>query len=102
KNVTINRAMMDDGNPINIGRIPKGCPKTCHVIAVPSPIHIDVSPAIFGTLFHYIPNMTGANKPDTTIAVPVFKRCTKHCINKDNTNDTKHTIKTEMLLKNNT
>src|SRR5690625_416856 len=98
KNVTVNNMMIDIGRPIKTGCQPKGCPKNCQTTAVIRPPHIDVTPALFGTLFQYKPNMTGANKLETAIAVPVTIRLTNPGIVRDNTSAITETIKTEILL----
>src|SRR5699024_10227915 len=101
KNVTVNNITIDIGKPIKTGCKPNGCPKICQITAVISPPHIDATPAAFVTLFQYKPNIIGANRLETAIAVPVTIRLTNPGIVRDNTRATTETIKTEILLQNN-
>src|SRR5699024_1630927 len=98
KNVTVNNITIDIGKPMKTGCKPKGCPKICQIKAVIRPPHIDATPAAFVTLFQYKPNITGANKLETAIAVTVTIRLTNPGIIRDNTRATTETIKTEILL----
>src|SRR5699024_3768673 len=100
KNVTVNNITIDIGKPIKTGWKPNGCPKICQITAVISPPHIDATPAAFVTLFQYKPNIIGANRLETTIAVTVTIRISSPGIVRDNIRTTTETIKTEILLRN--
>src|SRR5690625_2850844 len=96
--IMINKMTIDTGNPIKIGCRPKGWPNICQTTATESPPHMEAMPAAFGTFFQNKPNIIGASRPETVIAVPVTMRLTNSGMTNANTSAATETIKTESLL----
>src|SRR5699024_9046550 len=99
-NVTASSIITDTGSPMKMGCKPKGCPAICQRTAIISPLHMEARPAAVVTFFQNMPKITGANKPETVIAVPVTIRLTSPGMVSASTSAITDIINTDNLLHN--